>query len=203
MVERHRPVVAGPRLDIAEAEREIGAEATSARRRPPDQAAVAVDRLVVQQQRMSAVDSEQQQAAREAGVAPRAKLLAAEETARLVPCDGETEAGLERRVVGTDVVAPVAEPLLDAAGVETIMAGVGEAVRRAGPDQRGVDTLGVFDRHRELPAEFTDETDTRDPDRCGSDLEILRGREREGGVRQIGARERFEQRPRRGIESAN
>ncbi|MCH8857338.1 MAG: cyclase family protein, partial [Proteobacteria bacterium] len=91
-LERRRPVVAGPGLDIAEAQREIGAQATGARRRPPDQAAVAVDRLVVQQKRMGAVDREQQQAARETGVAPRAQRRAAEETARLVPGDGETEA---------------------------------------------------------------------------------------------------------------
>ena len=97
----------------------------------------------MQQERVGAVDREQQQAACEAGVAPRAQRLAAEEAARLVPGDGEAEAGLERRVVGADVVAPVAETLLDAAGVEAVMAGMRQAVRRAGPDQRGMDGRGV------------------------------------------------------------
>src|SRR5262249_38162846 len=76
-----------------------------------DQHAVAPDGLVAQEQRLGIGEVEHHQPAAERRLALAQQRIAAHE-AILLEGDGEAEAGLERRVLAADVVAPGAVALL-------------------------------------------------------------------------------------------
>lgn len=135
--------------DIAEAKRQAGAEAHVARGRQPDKTAVAIDRLVMQQKRIGTFDGEMHEAFGDTlRLLPAQHILA--EEAGLLPGDGKAEAGLERRFLGADIVAPMAIALLQPATVERVVAAGDEVVELACFIDRRKQLFGKFGRDIEL-----------------------------------------------------
>jgi hypothetical protein len=108
------------------------------------------------------------------------------------------EPGLHGRVLLADVVAPVAIGLFDPGIVHGVHAGRAQAEGGAGlPD--GVEHMGgKLRRHVEFPAKLADIADAARPHTGVADLDLPGAPEREGGVRQVLARQAFQQRARRG-----
>src|SRR5690625_3742620 len=97
------------------------------------------DGLVVIEQRLRIAQLELEQAAAQAFFPSPQDSIAAEEItearARLLRLHRETQAGLQHMILIGDVVAEVAEGLLDPAGVESVQATEPQAVVFAGLQQ--------------------------------------------------------------------
>ena len=110
---------------------------------------------------------------------------------RLVPRDGEPEAGLQRSVVGRDVVAPMPVALLHAQRVERVVAGEAQARSLAAFAEHVEDARSELGRNVDLPAELADVGDAAGANPGIAEIDLLRCAERERFVGEVGRRERL------------
>ncbi len=107
------------------------------------------------------------------------------EPAWLVPCDGESQARLQRCVVGADVVAPVAVALLDPAGGEGVEAARPRAVSARHLGDGVPHVGGELRRDVELPAQLADVGDPQRAYERGAELDLLGRAEGERVVAEV------------------
>ena len=110
----------------------------------------------------------------------------------LVPADGEAEPGLDRGVLVGDVVAPVAVARLQPQRVHGVVAGHGQAVGLARPDEHVEKLHGVLVGQVELPAQLAHVAHAQRQHVDAGHLDALRGPEGEVGVVQRCVGERAE-----------
>ena len=118
----------------------------------------------------------------------------AAEKVALVELDAEAETGLVGIGLRRDVARPVEIALLQPAGFDGAVAGIGDAVRLARLHDRVVEAGGVFDRHVQLPAEFADIADAGGADLGVAELDLADREIGKGGVGEVLVGERLEHR---------
>ena len=117
----------------------------------PDQRVALPDRFVVVQQGLRGFELELHQALGAPGRLLAQQRLTADEAAGFVPLDRESEARLQRRVLVGDVMAPVPVGLLDAQGVERVVARMHEPEARPRRRQFVVHALHELGGHVRSP----------------------------------------------------
>src|SRR5450631_4404019 len=94
----------------------------------PDDRATLPDGLIVIQHGIGRLELELHQPLEAPGVSLPKQRLAADEAPRFVPPDREAKAGLQRRILIGDVVAPMPVRLFDAQRVQRMIARMDESI---------------------------------------------------------------------------
>ena len=111
--------------------------------------------------------------------------FAAEERHILLELHRPAHPGFQRRMIRRDVARPGAIELFQAQAFDRAVAGVADAVRRAGLHQRVIDTGEGIHRHVQLPAQLADIGDAQGADRRAGDHELAVLAERECSIADI------------------
>ena len=181
--------------DVAHADGGADRVAEHAGREISDDLAVAADRLVVVEQRLRVLQGEQDEALADARIPLAQRGVAADEPGVLPVRHGEAEAGFLRRVLVADVVPPVAIALFQAEGVHRVEPDGGQPEVPTARHELVADAGGELGRHVELPAQLPDVGDAGRARRRVADVDLAGGREGEGVVAEIRARDPRQQVP--------